>query len=205
MRTPHLPDGLTVQSIPLPKSIFILTCISIIASVILLVISMLDLGLLSLWINPCASLFTAVYNISILVLARRKRRIDAPSYFSTCIICAYILAVMWLVAFATTMVLVWKGNYRPEVLYRQHGLPVTVHTQRLQCFLAGVELFVLGGIAVKGHLIARKEGDPKSWRPTYEDDKVRNATSRIPRIPTVCSERPLNTILLSGYKLSGRW
>ncbi|KAJ7498709.1 hypothetical protein FB451DRAFT_7293 [Mycena latifolia] len=192
---PPLPDILTLRSVPLPKSIFILTCASSVASSILLVVSMLDLGLLSLWINPCASLFTLVYNISTLILAHRKRRIDTPSYFSTCIVCAYILAVLWLVAFSvTTMVLVsWKGNYKPEVLHQQQGLPVTVHTQRLQCFLAGVELFTLGGIAVKGHLIAR-EGDPKSWRPMYEDDKVRfNASFRIPHDthPPAYSGRPL--------------
>lgn len=169
-------DVLAPRSIPLPISLFILTCISLLASFILLVVSLLDLGVLSLWINPCASVFTVIYNTSVLVLAQRKRRIDSPSYFSTCIICAYFLAVLWLVAFSvTTMVLVsWKENYQPEELHQQTGLPVTVQTQRLQCFLTILELFVLGGITVKGHLILRK-GDPESWRPMYEDGKVRLA------------------------------
>jgi hypothetical protein len=165
----RLPDALTAL-----RSIFILTCISLFTSFILLVVSMLDFGVLSLWMNPCASLFTVIYNISILVLAQRKRRLDAPSYFSTCVICAYFLAVLWLGAFSvTTVVLIsWKGQFQPEVLHQQ-GLPVTVHTQRVQCVLAGVELFMLGGIAVKSHLILRQEGpNPKSWRPMYENDKI---------------------------------
>ncbi|KAJ7490364.1 hypothetical protein B0H11DRAFT_2010235 [Mycena galericulata] len=166
---------LIFRSMPLSRYLFILTCISLLASFTLLVVSLLDLGVLSLWVNPCASLFTVIYNVSMLVLAQRKRRIDAPSYFLTCIICAYFLALLWLAAFSvTTMVLVsWKGYYQPEILHQQQGLPVTVQTQRLQCFLAGFELLVMGGISVKGHLILRREGDPKSWRPMDEDEKVR--------------------------------
>ncbi|KAJ6628872.1 hypothetical protein B0H10DRAFT_101993 [Mycena sp. CBHHK59/15] len=176
MHRPVLPDVLTLRNVPLPRSIFVLTCISLLSSFILLVVSLLDLGLLSLRINPCLSLFTVIYNTSILVLAQRPRRIDAPSYFSTSIVCAYILALGWIVAFSiTTMVLVsWKGTtYQPEFLHHQQGLPVTVNTQRLQCLLTAVESFVLGGMAVKGHLIVREEEDPKSWRLTYENDTVR--------------------------------
>ncbi|KAJ7044561.1 hypothetical protein C8F04DRAFT_1068741 [Mycena alexandri] len=153
---------------------YILSILTIFISSTLLVVSMLDLGLLSFFINPCASLFTILYNVSLLVLARRRRRSDAPSYFSTCIICAYILAVLWFVAWSvTTMVLVsWAGNYRPENLHQQDGLPVTVETQRLQCFLAGLEFFAVGGIAVRGDFIAKAEGpDPESWRPMYEEEK----------------------------------
>ncbi|KAJ7682579.1 hypothetical protein DFH06DRAFT_1290001 [Mycena polygramma] len=161
------------STLPLPTSIFILTCTSLLSSFTLLVVSLLDLGVLSLWINPCAALFTVIYNISILVLAYRKRRIDAPSYFSTIIVCGYFLAVLWIAAFSvTTMVLVsWKGDYRPEDLHQRLGLPVSVHTQRLQCALAALESILLGGIAVNGHLIVKHDGpNPESWRRIYEED-----------------------------------
>ncbi|KAJ7781020.1 hypothetical protein B0H16DRAFT_1496867 [Mycena metata] len=162
-----------ILSISCPRSILILTCLSVFTSSTLLVVSMLDLGLLSFFINLCVSIFTVLYNVSMLVLARRRRRPDAPSYFSTCIVCAYILAVLWLVAWsATTMVLVsWVGNYGPQDLH-QDGLPVTVETQRLQCFLAGLEFFIVGAIAVRGDLIAKAEGpDPESWRPMHEEEE----------------------------------
>jgi hypothetical protein len=199
MRTPPIFDVFTLGTVSN-------SCISLLASLALLVLSLLDLGVLSLWINPCAALFTLIYNISILVLARRKRRIDTPSYFSTSIVCAYGLALLWLVAFSvTTMVLVsWnsKADYRPDELHQRLGLPVTVLTQRLQCVLAGVEFFALGGTAVKGHLIAREEGDPKSWRPIYEDEKVLFNPCTVGHVLTsICTERPLKVRPLSGYKL----
>ncbi|KAJ7721175.1 hypothetical protein DFH07DRAFT_302585 [Mycena maculata] len=144
-----LHDVPALRAIPLPKTLLIPTCISLLVSFILLVVSLLD-------------------------LAQRKRRVDSPSYFSTCITCAYFLAVLWLAAFSvTTMVLVsWKsGDFQAEILHQQQGLPVTVQTQRLQCFLAAFEFLILGGIAVKGHLILRrKEGDPRHWRRMYDDD-----------------------------------
>ncbi|KAJ7178932.1 hypothetical protein C8R46DRAFT_1028618 [Mycena filopes] len=163
-----------ILSISCPRPLLILTCSSIVTASTLLVISMLDLGLLSFFINPCASIFTISYNVAMLVLAGRKRKTNRPSYFSTCIMGAYILAVVWLAAWAmTVMVLVsWVGNYRPEDLHQQDGLPVTVQTQRLQCFLAGLEFFIVGGIAVKGDFIAKAEGpDPDGWRPMQEEEE----------------------------------
>lgn len=137
---------------------------------------MLDLGVFSLWINPPLSLFTIVYHASVLVLSQRKRKAEEPSYFSTVTICAYILAIVWFVAFIVTVVVLasYKGDYRVESL-QHRGLPVSVETQRLQIFLTLFEFIVVGGIGMKGHMIARSEGDPASWRPEedYDNDKVR--------------------------------
>lgn len=163
----------TRSSLPLPRPLFFLTCASTIASFLLLVFSMLDLGVLSLWVNPPTALITMAYHASVLLVARRKRTEEEPSYFFTIIVLAYLLAVMWLIAFIFTVMIIasWKGNYRPESLHEQ-GLPVTIHTQQLQCFLTAFEFVAVGGIGLKGYLIARKEGVPEGWRPVFDSDKV---------------------------------
>ena len=134
---------------------------------------MLDLGVLSLWVNPPTALITMAYHASVLLVARRKRTEEDPSYFFTIIVLAYLLAVMWLIAFIFTVMIIasWKGNYRPESLHEQ-GLPVTIHTQQLQCVLTAFEFVAVGGIGLKGYLIARKEGVPEGWRPVFDSDKV---------------------------------
>jgi hypothetical protein len=80
---------------------------------------------------------------------------------------------MWLAAFILTVAIttLWKGDYQPERLH-EYGLPVTVLTQRLQCFLTALELVLVGSIALKGHLIARTVGDPQNWRPATDREKV---------------------------------
>ncbi|KAF9464347.1 hypothetical protein BDZ94DRAFT_1256242 [Collybia nuda] len=153
--------------LPLPRSLFLFTCASLFGSCLLLIISMLDMGYLSMWLNPCASVFTIIYHIGTLLISRRKRTETAPSYFSTTIFTGYLLALIWLVAFILTTVVVALGHkehYNVEGL-RQEGLPATVHSQRLQIFLTAYQMFMIGGMAVKGHSIVEREGpDPSEWR-----------------------------------------
>lgn len=137
---------------------------------------MLDLGYLSMWLNPCASIFTIIYHIGMVLISRRKRNEEAPSYFSTTIFTGYLLALVWLVAFLLTVIVVASGRveYFNVEWLRQQGLPVTVHSQRLQIFLTLYQMFVVGGMAVKGHTIVRREGpDPSGWR-NLECNKVCN-------------------------------
>ena len=89
---------------------------------------------------------------------------NSPSYFSTAIFSAYIMVIMWFIAFIlTVVVLATSGNvFQMEVL--RDG-PANVHTQRVQIFLTLYEMLVVGGIAVTGHVIVWKEGpDPEGWR-----------------------------------------
>lgn len=183
----ELPDAaaqrLPTSPLPLPRSLFLFTCASLFGSCLLLIISMLDLGYLSMWLNPCASIFTIIYHIGTMLISRRKRNEAAPSYFSTTIFTGYLLALVWLVAFLLTVMVVASGRveYFNVEWLRQQGLPVTVHSQRLQIFLTLYQMFVVGGMAVKGHTIVRREGpDPSDWR-NLECNKVCN-------IATICGD-----------------
>ena len=135
---------------------------------------MLDLGYLSMRLNPCVSLYTILYHIGVILIARQRLHPDAPSYFSTAIFTGYLLAIVWTVASVLTIVKLasssnGRGEY-PEIAFlRQHGLPVNVGTQRVQLVLVLYELFMVGGMAASGHAMVKKHGpDPPDWR--YEDD-----------------------------------
>ena len=124
-------------------------------------------------LNPCVSLYTILYHIGVILIARRRLNPDAPSYFSTAIFTGYLLAILWIVASVLTILkLASSGNERgeyPEIAFlRQHGLPVNVWTQRVQVVLALYELAMVGGMAVSGHAMVKRHGpDPPDWR--YED------------------------------------
>ncbi|KAK0461939.1 uncharacterized protein EV420DRAFT_137451 [Desarmillaria tabescens] len=150
----------------IPRTIFYLTCISLINTPLVLAFSLLDYGVLSLWVNPAACVVTIIFHCSVIALSRRKRDIEDPSYFSTMVVCSYLLAVLWFSAMVITVAVLvtYKGDFTVDSL-RRYGLHVSIHTQRLQCVLAAMEFLLMTGIGVSGHLLARKEGDPASWRP----------------------------------------
>ncbi|KDQ29479.1 hypothetical protein PLEOSDRAFT_1083173 [Pleurotus ostreatus PC15] len=156
--------------VPMPQSLFVLTVASLLGASVSLIVSMLDLGVLSLYVTPPVSAITIIFLSVVLVVAHRKREEGYPSYYSTTILCAYIVSIGWLVGFITTMVVLVKGEavgYQVNTLNMQ-GVAANAHTQRLQCFLTFVEFTLVGGLGLCGHLIARKEGEPDSWRPMAE-------------------------------------
>ncbi|KAF5358967.1 hypothetical protein D9758_004784 [Tetrapyrgos nigripes] len=157
------------DSVSLPRSLFYLTCVSIFNAFLLLLISCLDLGYFSYWMNPPLSLITIIYHCLVLLVARQKRRPEDPSYFSTAIVCAYLLALLWLAALIATIVslAVKKSNYVEVVSHG--GLPVSVFTQRFQCVSCIFGLALVSAIGVKGNMIANEDGDPPNWRPVIED------------------------------------
>jgi len=156
--------------LPIPRSIVLFTCASILGACLLLIISMLDFGYLSMRLNPCVSVYTLVYHIGVILIGRRKRTPDKPSYFSTTVFSGYLLAIVWLVALILTIVVLALGHmphmpYYQVAWLRQQGLPVTVHSQRVQVFLTIYQTLVVGGMALKGHSIVHNEGpDPHDWR-----------------------------------------
>ncbi|KAK7470424.1 hypothetical protein VKT23_001850 [Stygiomarasmius scandens] len=182
MRKPNLnvalsdfefPHPIEEDDISLPRALFYLTCISMFNTFLLLLISCLDLGYFSYWLNPPLSLITLVYHCVVFLIARQKRRPEDPSYFSTAIICAYILAVGWLAAFIGTIVALATSKGKLVETLAHHGLPVSVFTQRLQCVLDFFGVVLVGAIGVKGNMIANKDGDPMNWR-RVTDNKVSN-------------------------------
>lgn len=165
----EFPHPIEANSVPLPRSLFYLTCVSILNAFLLLLISCLDLGYFSYWMNPPLSLITIIYHCVVLLVARRKRKPEDPSYFSTAIMCAYILAIFWLAALIATIVslAVSKANYA-EIL-SHNRLPVSVFTQRFQCALDVFGVALVGSVGVKGNMIANEDGDPPNWRPVTEE------------------------------------
>lgn len=139
---------------PIPRVIFYLTCISLINTPLVLAFSLLDYGVLSLWINPAACVVTIIFHCSVVALSRQKRDIEDPSYFSTIVVCSYLLAFLWFSAMIITIVVLlsYKGDFTVDGL-RRYGLPVSIHTQRLQCVLAAIEFLLMTGIGVNGHLL----------------------------------------------------
>jgi len=158
----------------MPRIWFWCTCASLVGAITLLIISMLDLGYLSMWLNPCASVYTILYHVGVLVIAHRKRNPENPSYFSTAIFSGYLLAIIWLAAFILTIIVLalgGAGDFNVKFL-RQYGLPVNVHTQRVQVFLTLYEMVMVGGMAAKGHAIVESHGpDPPDWRYEADDQK----------------------------------
>ncbi|KAG6903446.1 hypothetical protein C0995_005469 [Termitomyces sp. Mi166 len=154
--------------LPVPRSLIFLTGASILGASILLIISMLDLGYLSMRLNPCASIYTLLYHLGFILIGLRKRTPDTPSYFSTAIFSGYLLTVVWFVAFILTIVVLALHGHSPyyQVAWlRQQGLLVNVHTQRVQVFLTLYETIVMGGLALRGHAIVHNEGpNPHDWR-----------------------------------------
>jgi len=158
--------------LPMPRSWFFFTCASLLGATALLVISMLDLGYLSLWVNPCVSIYTYIFHGCVIVVSFRKRHLTTPSYFSTVIICGYFLTFVWLGAVIVTVAgVVAKDNTQGIVALREHGLPVNIYTQWAQVFLTVYEMGMIGGMAAKGHAIVATHGpDPPDWRRMAEEE-----------------------------------
>ena len=155
------------SNLPLPLPLFVLTVISLTFSWLLLVLSMLDLGYLSMWMNPTMSFLTVGYHLVVLVLSRMKRTTSDPTYFSTIVVCAYLFGIVWFVAFIITNVILTVKNDRFFNLtdVKNMGLPASVGSQRAQVVFALFEAFTMEALAIKGHLIIRESGDPEDWRP----------------------------------------
>ncbi|PFH51379.1 hypothetical protein AMATHDRAFT_142628 [Amanita thiersii Skay4041] len=158
------------SSLPLPLPLFFLTCLSLAGSWVLLVLSLLDLGYLSMWMCPLMSLFTILYHLGVLILSRAKRSASEPTYFSTVIVLAYLFGVVWFAAFILTNVIIAvKSDYIFSLEdVKSMGLPATAGTQGAQVFFALFEAIILEAFAIKAHLMLRKTGDPEDWRPKVQ-------------------------------------
>jgi len=177
-----IPEVIQKPPVPLPRALFYLSISSTVVAFILLPVSLLDLGILSLYVNPPVTIFTILYHGFVLVVSQRPRKADHPTYYSTIVLFAFLLDVAWLIAFVSTTIVLAAyrhGIYDVARLSRD-GLPANIHTQRLQVFLTFVEVLLTGGMAVKGYMIAAEEGEPDSWRPqglkTAQDEEQNKVT-----------------------------
>lgn len=170
---PKLKAG--IAPLGLPLLLFILYVSSSFTSLLLLLLSLLDLGYLSLWLIPPLSIFTLVSHAAFPFLARAPRTEAAPSYFSTLVVCAYVLAIAWFIAFVAALaVAAMKGRWRWSLqVVEDSGGAATIGTQAAQVVLSCLEVGLLVTFAVKAHRRVIYSGEPESWRPPIpEQDKA---------------------------------
>jgi len=155
------------STLPLPLPLFVLACIAIALSLAMFIISMFDLGYLSMWMNPIMAIVTILFLVVLLVMSPKKRSSRDSTYFSTVVVCAYLIGIVWFVAFILTNIIaaVKSDRFFSVAELRGNGLPATVGTQRAQVILALLETVVLEAFAIKGHLTIREDGDPEDWKP----------------------------------------
>ncbi|KAF9452993.1 hypothetical protein P691DRAFT_116449 [Macrolepiota fuliginosa MF-IS2] len=164
-----------ITSFGLPLLLFILYALSGFISLVLLTLSLLDLGYLSLWVIPPLSLFTVVAHAIFPFLARIPRTATFPSYFSTLVICVYILAIAWFVAFVAALVIAaMKEHWRWDLeVIKDSGSVATRGSQIVQVVLSCLECGLLGAFGVWGHRRVLDTGEPEFWRPPLpEEDKT---------------------------------
>ncbi|KAH8830396.1 hypothetical protein DL96DRAFT_940184 [Flagelloscypha sp. PMI_526] len=147
------------------------------------VLSLLDIGILSFYLNPCFAIFTLLLNGSILLVARRSRKLDSPSFFWTAVICQDLLAVLWLAAHIVTVAVIALPSLRTlynPALVRHHGLPAYFPVQVCQAVVTALETMVVVAWSIKGHLLMGKEketGEDVRWR------KIEQLTKPTPFTP----------------------
>lgn len=158
------PHPIKQNAVTIPRSLFYLSTSSIVISLILLIVSLLDLGYFSLWMTPPVSLVTLMYFAGVLILSRMERTEEDPTYFSTVVLIGYLMTLLWLIAFILTIVVFAAYPHIVEAL-RQQGLhTVTAGLQRFECILCITNLGLVGGFTARSHTIAMVDGQPENWR-----------------------------------------
>lgn len=155
------------SNLPLPLPLFVFTLISLTFSWILLVLSLLDLGYLSIWMTPIMAPLTILYHLVVLLSSRKKRTASDPTFFSTVVVCAYMFGAVWFAAFILTNVIITVKDDRWFSLedIKKMGLPASIGSQRAQVILTLFEAATLEACAIKGHLIVREGGDLEGRKP----------------------------------------
>jgi hypothetical protein len=162
------PHPIKQEELTIPRSLFYLSTSSILVTFILLIVSLLDLGYCSLWLTPPVCILTLIYFAGVLYVSRMERTVEDPTYFSTVVVVGYVMTSIWLIAFILTIVVFAVYPHMVEAL-EQRGLhSVSVGLQRFQCILCVANLGLVGGFAVRSHIIAMVEGDPENWRVLVE-------------------------------------
>ncbi|KAJ6628849.1 hypothetical protein B0H10DRAFT_101143 [Mycena sp. CBHHK59/15] len=142
---------------PPPKSLLLLNVLSLSLAVLTLLLSLWDLGILSLWLGPTASVLTIAYHTTVLLLTHKRPELSVMHTVPT-IALAYLLSVVWLGTFAV-MVIIDYGNEdggQIAVFCFNIQFPSSVRdTQQLQFILAPMETCLLGDIAIRSTIQRR--------------------------------------------------
>ncbi|KAJ7721158.1 hypothetical protein DFH07DRAFT_932888 [Mycena maculata] len=141
---------------PPPKSLLLLNCLSLGIAILTLIISLVDLGILSVWMNSSASVFTIIYHSTLLLMSRNGPE-SGVMHSVPAIALAYMLSVAWLGAFAV-MVIIASGNDPSEINLFNSNIQFpewAKNTQQIQFILVPTEFSLLGDIAIRSTIQRR--------------------------------------------------
>lgn len=142
--------------------LFLLTCVSLFLSSLAFIFSMLHLGYDSFFTIPTVYGLTVAYHVAILTLEyRNSTRLDAaPSTTLGSVVCAAILAALWLGSFTVALlVAVLLGE--KAILAQRQALWLLI----VQCLLALAEAGVMLWIVVRTALERQQPTQsPAIWR-----------------------------------------
>jgi len=178
-RATTFPHPIKEDAITIPRSLFYLSTSSLVISFILLIVSLLDLGYCSLWLTPPVCVLTLIYFSGVLLISRKERTDEEPSYFSTVVLLGYLMTLLWLIAFILTIVVFAAYPHMVDAL-RQNGLQtVSVGLQRFECLLCITNLGLVGGFTARSHVLSVVNGEPENWRILVEKNTNPAATRDI--------------------------
>lgn len=140
------------MAVPVASTLLTLSVISITLTLIIFILAILDQGILSFRLNIASPILTQLWHAATLYLARRRRSIrNQVSIMAFSIACAYLLCLLWIVAFSvTTFVETHGGRLLIALTNFPFFLttPATDTTQVLQCVLTAFEAVVMLVIAI---------------------------------------------------------
>ncbi|KAJ7490382.1 hypothetical protein B0H11DRAFT_1022599 [Mycena galericulata] len=143
---------------PPPKSLLLLNLLSLIVATLTFLISLLDLGILSLWMDPIASLFTIIYHSTLLLMSYNCPK-SSVMHSVPAIALAYLLSFIWLGAFAVMVIISYGQGNETQINVFSMNVQFPDHfqlTQQFQLLLAPLEFSLLGDIAIRSTLQRRK-------------------------------------------------
>ncbi|KAF9472955.1 hypothetical protein BDN70DRAFT_997900 [Pholiota conissans] len=132
-----------------PTTIHGLHVLSFFLSILILVVSIQDCGVLSLCLNPFFAILTIAFHITMLVVVyKNPEDAQMPSIWFT--MAAYLLTLGWLGAYVS-MAIVLSSRETSVALFDTHiMIPQNMRDyQKFQILLDAAECVVVGTIAVK--------------------------------------------------------
>ncbi|TFK43704.1 hypothetical protein BDQ12DRAFT_675419 [Crucibulum laeve] len=141
---------------PLPGSIRLLTWMSLFLILMILILSLLDFGLLSCFINPIAAVLNMIYHLTVL-LATHFRPAKAAAFTVTAISLGFLLSLTWLSAFLVMVFVALKGGAACDLF----GLDIqfsntVISTQRIQLLFTMLEFAIMVDLSIRSTLKRRK-------------------------------------------------
>jgi hypothetical protein len=159
---PTIEVGQNVTNKSRPTYLLHLTIASISLSIIASIFSVLDFGKSSLFLIPVAALLSVVYHAAVLVLSRRCIPSEILSYTiaskKSAIAFAYILALLWIAAFGTSLGLLVSIMVERR---KGHGSDISVAIPQIVFSMA--EAGVMSAMAIVTTRARRSQRYGGSW------------------------------------------